>query len=101
MGLLITFHGTTEEVTLLTRLLIIKLYYSVNSCTNTKEKYDWYTLSNKTNTSSLFLLGLLFTSAEHSNSETCLSFFADDDGGIIDSKDNKQPYKSKLKGANE
>lgn len=43
-----------------------------------------------------FLLGMLFTSAE-----TCLSFFADDDGGIIDSKDNKQPYKSKLKGANE
>lgn len=25
----------------------------------------------------------------------------DDDGGIIDSKDNKQPYKSRLKIANE
>lgn len=52
-----------------------------------------------TNIATLFLLGL-FTFAEGSD-PTCLSSSGDDDGGIIDSEDNKQANKSVARRAND
>lgn len=55
------FYFKAIEETLVTRLLIIKFHYRANSQTNTKEKYDKYTSSNKPNTHSpLCLRGMLF-----------------------------------------